>query len=50
MTRTMPPEVKQVPETFEARDFVRTGLVLTTIAFVLVMLLSVNYWCWLGYV
>ena len=50
MTRTMPPEVKQVPETFEARDFVRTGLVLTIIAFVLVMLLSVTYWRWLGYV
>jgi anion transporter len=37
-------------ETFEARDFVRTGLVLTIIAFVLVMLLSATYWRWLGYV
>ncbi len=36
-------------ETFEARDFVRTGLVLTVIAFALVMLLSVTYWRWLGY-
>jgi len=37
-------------ETFEARDFVRTGLVLTLIAFVLVMALGVTYWRWLGYV
>ena len=37
-------------ETFEARDFVRTGLVLTLAAFALVMLLGVTYWHWLGYV
>jgi solute carrier family 13 (sodium-dependent dicarboxylate transporter), member 2/3/5 len=37
-------------ETFEARDFVRTGLVLTVIALALVMLLGVTYWRWLGYV
>lgn len=37
-------------ETFEAKDFVRTGLVLTLIALALVMLLSVTYWRWLGYV
>ena len=37
-------------ETFEARDFVRTGLVLTIIAFALVMLLGATYWRWLGYV
>lgn len=37
-------------ETFEARDFVRTGLVLTVIAFVLVMALGATYWRWLGYV
>jgi di/tricarboxylate transporter len=37
-------------DTFEARDFVRTGLVLTAIALALVMLLSVTYWRWLGYV
>jgi anion transporter len=37
-------------ETFEARDFVRTGLVLTFIAFALVMLLGATYWKWLGYV
>jgi anion transporter len=37
-------------ETFEARDFVRTGLVLTVIAMVLVMALGATYWHWLGYV
>ncbi|HZP78881.1 MAG TPA: DASS family sodium-coupled anion symporter [Pseudolabrys sp.] len=37
-------------ETFAARDFVRTGLVLTLIAMSLVMLLGVTYWQWLGYV
>jgi len=37
-------------ETFESRDFVRTGLVLTIIAFALVMLLGATYWRWLGYV
>lgn len=37
-------------DTFSARDFVRTGLVLTVIAFALVMLLGATYWRWLGYV
>lgn len=37
-------------ETFQARDFVRTGLVLTVIAMVLVMVLGATYWRWLGYV
>ena len=37
-------------DTFAARDFVRTGLVLTVIAFALVMLLGATYWHWLGYV
>ena len=36
-------------ETFNARDFVRTGFVLTIIAFALVMLLGATYWHWLGY-
>ena len=36
-------------ETFQARDFVRTGLVLTVIALVLVMVLGATYWRWLGY-
>ena len=37
-------------ETFEARDFVRTGLVLTLTAFLLVMALGATYWHRLGYV
>ena len=37
-------------DTFSARDFVRTGLVLTVIALALVMLLAATYWRWLGYV
>jgi sodium-dependent dicarboxylate transporter 2/3/5 len=37
-------------DTFEARDFVRTGLVLTVIAFALVVALGATYWRWLGYV
>jgi anion transporter len=37
-------------DTFEPRDFVRTGLVLTVIAFALVMVLGATYWQWLGYV
>jgi len=37
-------------ETFDAKDFVRTGLVLTVIALALVMLLGATYWRWLGYV
>ncbi|MGA7810013.1 DASS family sodium-coupled anion symporter [Bradyrhizobium sp.] len=37
-------------DTFEARDFVRTGLVLSIVAVALVMLLGSTYWHWLGYV
>jgi sodium-dependent dicarboxylate transporter 2/3/5 len=37
-------------ETFEAKDFIRTGLLLTIIGFALVMLLGATYWRWLGYV
>lgn len=36
-------------ETFSARDFVRTGFVLTLIALALVMVLGATYWRWLGY-
>lgn len=35
-------------ETFEARDFIRTGIPLTVIAFALIMLLAATYWSWLG--
>jgi di/tricarboxylate transporter len=37
-------------DTFAAKDFVRTGIVLTMIAFALVMLLGATYWRWLGYI
>ena len=37
-------------DTFVARDFVRTGLVLTVVAYALVMVLAATYWHWLGYV
>jgi sodium-dependent dicarboxylate transporter 2/3/5 len=37
-------------DTFEARKFVQVGLVLTVIAFALVMALGATYWKWLGYV
>ncbi len=37
-------------ETFAARKFVQTGLVMTVIAFALVMILGATYWRWLGYV
>lgn len=37
-------------ETFAARDFVRTGFVLTIVAYVLVLVLGATYWKWLGYV
>lgn len=37
-------------ETFEVRDFVRTGFVMTVIALALVMLLGATCWRWLGYV
>ncbi len=36
--------------TFEARDFVKTGLVLTVIAYAFVLILGATYWRWLGYV
>lgn len=37
-------------DTFEAKDFIRTGIVITVVAFALFMLLSMTYWQWLGYV
>lgn len=37
-------------ETFPARDFVRTGLVLTVLAYGLTLLFGATYWHWLGYV
>jgi sodium-dependent dicarboxylate transporter 2/3/5 len=37
-------------DTFDARQFVKVGLVLTGIAFALVLVLGATYWRWLGYV
>ena len=37
-------------DTFEARDFVRTGIPLTIAAYLLVLLMGATYWNWLGYV
>jgi len=36
-------------DTFEARDFVRTGLVITLVAFALLALFGLSYWSWMGY-
>jgi len=36
-------------DTFAARDFVRTGIVITIVGYVLVLLLGATYWSWLGY-
>lgn len=36
--------------TFEAKTFTRVGLVLTAIACILFVLMSLTYWKWLGYV
>lgn len=36
-------------ETFTARDFVRTGLVLTVLAYALTLVFGATYWKWLGY-
>jgi sodium-dependent dicarboxylate transporter 2/3/5 len=35
---------------FAARDFVRTGLILTVAAYLLTLLFGATYWHWLGYV
>lgn len=37
-------------ETFEARDFIRVGVVLTVVAYALLLLFAATYWHWLGYV
>ena len=37
-------------ETFEVRDFIKTGIPLTLIAFALIMILGATYWKWLGLV
>jgi sodium-dependent dicarboxylate transporter 2/3/5 len=37
-------------QTFEARDFIRVGVVLTLVAYALLLLFAATYWHWLGYV
>jgi anion transporter len=37
-------------DTFVARDFIRTGVVITILAYLLTMLFGATYWHWLGYV
>jgi di/tricarboxylate transporter len=36
-------------ETFEVRDFIKTGIPLTVIAYLLILLMGATYWTWLGY-
>ncbi len=36
-------------DTFDARDFVRTGLEITLAATVLLVIFSLTYWSWMGY-
>jgi solute carrier family 13 (sodium-dependent dicarboxylate transporter), member 2/3/5 len=36
--------------TFEARDFIRVGTILTVIAYAMLLLFAATYWHWLGYV
>ncbi len=36
-------------DTFDARDFVRTGLVITLAAMVLLVVFALTYWPWMGY-
>ncbi len=37
-------------DTFEAKDFIRVGVVLTVIAYLMLLLFAATYWRWLGYV
>src|ERR1700692_905144 len=36
--------------TFEARDFIRVGVVMTVVAYVLLLVFAATWWHWLGYV
>ncbi|MBR0673572.1 SLC13 family permease [Neoroseomonas soli] len=36
--------------TFQARDFMRSGIVITVIGYALILLLTATWWDWLGYV
>jgi di/tricarboxylate transporter len=35
--------------TFVARDFIRTGLIITAVGIVLLVVFSLTYWSWMGY-
>lgn len=37
-------------DTFEVKDFIKTGIPLTVIAYLLIMILGATYWKWLGLV
>lgn len=37
-------------ETFEAKDFIKTGIPLTIIAYLLILVLGATYWKWIGLV
>lgn len=37
-------------ETFEVKDFIKTGIPLTIIAYLLILLLGATYWSWMGLV
>ncbi len=37
-------------DTFVTRDFIRTGIAITILAYLLTMLFGATYWRWLGYV
>lgn len=37
-------------DTFTARQFIRTGIPLTIIAYICILLMAATYWRWLGYV
>lgn len=36
-------------DTFDAKDFVRTGLVITLAATLLLVIFALTYWPWMGY-
>jgi di/tricarboxylate transporter len=36
-------------DTFDARDFIRTGLAVTLAAVVLLVVFALTYWPWMGY-
>lgn len=40
--------VAYATDTFEVKDFIRTGIPLTIAAYLVILLLSATYWKWLG--